>query len=703
MEDRAEPRMFSISAADILGPNGLFSRLVERWETRPGQVQMAEAIESVFRRGGHLVVEAPTGLGKTLGYLAAAVLSGRRVVISTHTKTLQDQIIEKDFPKLIEVLDSVGLCLRRSEVSEEDEFKNYTGSVKYQITDAIEYSVMKGRNNYLCLDKLKRKVGQRALFADVSDNTFLRIEDWSRVSERGDVAELDDVSQIGELWSQIDARAERCTGTRCSSYDSCYVKKMRDEANKAEIIIVNHYLLMADLALKAKATLEGRDTRFVEVIPEADLLVVDEAHAFESIASEHFGGSIKSSTLDTLCDELLGFIEANAFGSMELQGTDEVVNLVNKIQTIASAMWAQLDTRGRRQTLTANKVVLAGLKVETKKILSIGRKICIVANSWVDAESESISFVRLLEQWLDGLSFVMSADDPDYVYWYDSDGKQVNLGAAPVEVSSLLSQYLFPRYFATVWTSATLSVGDSDCAYFSSTIGVPRSQRKVLVLDSSFDFEEQAALFLPFDLPDPGQEDAEFRLESIAMELIHLVEGGALFLFTSRRVMSNMYNRLSRRLPYPCFVQGQMGKSKLIEQFIAKSPSVLFATQSFWEGVDIPGDPLRLVLIDKLPFDPPTDPLVQARAHRLESEGKSAFAYDQVPRAIIRLKQGFGRLIRTASDRGVVAILDGRVTRRSYGARFISALPPATRICEFDDLRQWFFGTDNKAGRVTEL
>ncbi len=631
------------------------ARVLPSFEHRDAQISMAEAIGDRIARGETAVIEAPTGVGKTLAYLVPALLSHKRVVVSTNTKNLQDQIVEKDLPMVARALAEAGIRLIRGDDEDGDR----------------RFALMKGRANYLCLDRLdKRRVQQTFDFEN--GDLLGEIATWSRSTPRGDRAELTGLPERSSLWDELDARSERCTGARCPRYEECFVVRMRREAEAADLVVVNHHLLFADLAMKARARLVAGRT-FGEVIPRADVLILDEAHAVEEIAAEYFGGSASSGKLERLEQDLRAHpalaVEANRAVSAAGKVFGALPRDEGRIR-ISNAPHRAIDA--------ARRLLPAALDALAELADQLGRAQTIDAESLADR-------ARALA---DGLRFVLSAEDPDYVYWIERDPRRATLGASPIEVGHLLETHLFEQFDSAILTSATLSA-DRDCGYFRRTIGAPADARELL-LDSPFDYASRAALYLPADAPDPSAFDAADRIAALGRALIELVGGGALFLFTSHRMMRSVHARLAGVLPYPVLLQGDRPRHHLLAEFIQRSPAVLFATASFWEGVDVPGDPLRLVLIDRLPFDPPTDPLVVARSERCASEGKNAFVELQLPRAILRLKQGFGRLLRHRGDRGVVAILDRRIKTKSYGRRFLDALPEARPIHDLEALRAWW-------------
>jgi ATP-dependent DNA helicase DinG len=679
-----------LSVFDVLGPGGLASRALPSFSFRDGQLEMAEAIRDRLDEGGVLAVEAPTGIGKTLAYLVPAILSGRKVIVSTNTKTLQDQIADKDLPLLRRALEEAGVALVRAR-SDDDA---WSPPEEPGLPPAVRYAIMKGRANYLCLDRLERKMRQQDLELDFGDrqgkSELEQIAAWSRETPTGDRAELGALSAKSSLWSELDARAEICSGVRCPRHQECFVVRMRREALAASIVIVNHHLLLADLALRAQAKLAGNGRAFGEVIPAGEVLIVDEAHALEETASEYFGGRISSRQLESLARDVVAHLDERAPRSSSAARTTIELQLTQAVMRAEDVFDALPKSEGRlRIARNEGGEALSEARSRTNEAARALGELAdsIELEGMQDPAAEQLA--RRARTLGEGIRFVLGADDPDYVYWADRQGNATALGASPIDVGSLLNKHLFDQFGAVVLTSATLAAGDNGCRYFLSSVGAPK-ETDAIVLDSPFDYARQAALYLPRDAPDPDSGDAVRSLAKIGKSVIDLVGGGALFLFTSHRVMRSVHAQLALSLEYPVLLQGERPQRELLRIFVERAPAVLFATASFWEGVDVPGDPLRLVLIDRLPFGSPGDPLVAARGERLEAQGHSAFNSLHLPRAILRLKQGFGRLVRGHQDRGVVAILDRRVQTRGYGKRFLTALPSAARVYDLASLSRWW-------------
>jgi ATP-dependent DNA helicase DinG len=642
------------------------------FEPRAAQVEMAQALLRRLVDGGVAVVEAPTGVGKTLAYLVAALLSGRRVLISTHTKTLQDQIIGKDLEILRRIAKEMGLQLERA--TPEPPPDGGDPSVR-------RYALMKGRSNYLCLAKLEKKTRQGDLGFD-DDDPWSTIAAWSQRTERGDRAELPLLSDHDPRWAEVDARSDTCTGVRCPQYDSCFVGRMRREAQGAEIIVVNHHLLLSDLALRARASLAAGGRMHFEVVPEVDSLILDEAHGLETVASEYFGGSVSGRMVDRLGRDVAEFLSAGseAAAGVSVLATQATVGATELLRTVPQ--------QPGRTRVTAHERAFESARDRLPTVRAGLESLSAALEALPSGDPAALNLARRSRDLAESFRFVLEAEDPAFVYWSESQGRSTTLGASPIDVANLLRAHLFDRFFAVGMCSATLATG-GDLDYFLSATGAPTEADR-MVLPSPFDYRRQAALFVPEDSGDPDAPTATDRLVRTSLELVDITGGGALLLFTSVRAMRAAHRRLRSECRLPCFVQGQFPKGELIRRFIEQAPAVLCATASFWEGVDIPGRALQLVVIDRLPFESPGDPLVAARAERARSRGANPFSSLFLPRAILRLKQGFGRLVRSPHDRGVVAVLDGRIRARAYGRRFIEALPEVPQFAATSDLRRWW-------------
>jgi len=654
---------------DVFGERGLLGRHHPQYEYRPGQIQMAEAVYRAIVEGEHLLVEAGTGTGKTLAYLIPALAASERIVISTGTKNLQEQLVLKDVPFLEKAL---GRKLR------------------------VAY--MKGRSNYVCLHRLKKAEAQPFL-ADWDDvRYFDAIRQWAFRSETGDRAELAEVPENLSFWSAIDARSEICLGQKCPDYDACFITKMRERAAKADVVIVNHHLFFADLAL--------RGNEYGAVIPDYSIVIFDEAHELEEIASEYFGAQVSTYRVAEVVRDVQNLPLTDAVALAELG------RVALRVQQRAESFWAHFLSDGKpegRYPLEpdllfraegAEEAVLADVAGELEGTLPLTRAgesflalrqalslLEATLAAVADPPPEVEALVRRTAQVRADLDFILLERDPRFIRWYERRGRGVFLHATPIDVSEILAERLFDRVRTVILTSATLTSGGS-FRFIRSRLGI-RQAREVIV-PSHFDYAEQAILYLPPHMPDPrSPEFTEAAVEEI-VRLLHVTRGRAFVLCTAIQPMTEMYERVRRRVPFPCFVQGQGSKSGLLERFRTTPHSVLFATSSFWQGVDVQGEALSCVIIDRLPFAVPTDPIVAARQRYIEQNGGDPFYEYAVPQAVIMLKQGLGRLIRSRTDRGVLSILDPRIRTKGYGAVFLESLPPCPITTRIEDVERFF-------------
>ncbi len=641
-----------IRARDVLGPGSPMSRSLAAWEHREGQLAMAEAVELALGEGHHLFVEAGTGTGKTLAYLVPAVLSGRKVIISTATRALQEQIFVKDLPLVAEALAVHGVSLRAA--------------------------MMKGLANYVCLRRLgeARGSGERGL-----DSAIERIADWAQTSETGDRAELADLPEDSEVWRAVGSSTDTRIGAGCPHFEACFVTRMRREAEDAQIVVVNHHLLLADLALR-----RGKRGAYASVLPAYDAVVFDEAHQVEDVATDFFGVRVSSARVEALLrDAEHSLASANALEALK---SGPVRLTLETAREASRSFFAQFllhvapTSADARRILSDGDVTIAvraahdalDVRLEALEVVAKARPeeaLQLIARRASDLRDELAGILAGVRASVDG-------EVSDVVRWLEVRSRSVSLGASPVDVGSTLRTSLFDRVPTVVCTSATLATGTS-CHFAKARLGAPPEAIELIVA-SPFDFAARAALYLPDDLPEPADPLFEDAAVDRIAELVKMTEGGAFVLCTSTRAMRSLSARLRKRVDYPLMVQGERPKHLLLSRFRASGRAVLVATMSFWEGVDVPGWALRLVVLDKIPFAPPNDPVVAARCAAIDKNGGNGFTQYSVPSAAMTLKQGFGRLIRTQRDAGIVAILDKRIVRKGYGRALLAGLPPARRV-----------------------
>ena len=637
----------------FFGPDGALAERLPGYEPRPPQVDMAVLVAETIAGQSRAVVEAATGTGKTLAYLYPAIASGKRTLVSTATKNLQEQIFYKDVPFLREL----GLDFKAA--------------------------YLKGRSNYLCLDRFD-KFQVKPLFRSKADAAhWSLIRDWAAITEGGDRAELTELPDDYPTWFELSATAETCLGAKCPQFNDCYVTQVRRRAAQANLIIVNHHLLFADLAVRAGG--HG------EVLPDVDVVIFDEAHHLEDVATSFFGRSVSPFRVRELTGDV-----SRAIGDLK-KPPRAVVDAIDRVTTTYDALSKHIsDALGGKDRaqlsleITASDSIEAALKAALGAIDGLGRQARDTAALGEVAETLSRRCGELSRD----LDFVVRQPDSSWVYFTEFRGRRRDalfLNANPVDVGPMFRQWVYPHHKTTVFTSATLTVNGSFDYYRSRiALGVDEvvEERR---LDSTFDYMSQALLFVPDALPAPNTPDFVPSVVPTIRELIGITNGRAFVLFTSYRNMRECRDLLGDDLPYPLLVQGDKARSALLDEFKEK-PSILLATSSFWEGVDVQGDLLSLVIIDKLPFSSPGDPVVKARIDYVREQGGEPFRNYQLPEAAITLKQGFGRLIRHRSDRGIVAILDRRLLEKSYGRVFINTLPRARRTRDLEVVRRWWEG-----------
>lgn len=639
----------SASANAWLGLHGRFARDMPGYEPRAQQLDMALAVERALASDATLLVEAGTGTGKTLAYLLPALQSGKKVVISTGTKTLQDQIMQHDLPLLSSLLGR-----------------------------EISAACMKGLSNYLCLRRYEEFRSSADAAAGPLSRQLPVLEDWAQVTRSGDRAELQALGDEAGIWAQVHSSSETRIGPKCGHYEACFVTKMRRDAEAAQLVIVNHHLFFADLAL--------RGPHGGGVLPPYDAVVFDEAHLIEDVATEFFGVAVSTHKLELL---LRDAARALARGGLSAQGE----RLCSGVMHTAANFFQTLP---RPKTGESGRVPLSPEVFSSRlqaPMFALDNALDALANfcrGQVGKSEPIAQIARRAEQIRDDVAVIAEGGVGDQVTWTLARGRGTSIGASPIELGELLREGLFFRGGSVVLTSATLSAGGT-LDYMKTRLGIDFDVQELL-LASPFDYASQAALYLPPGIGDPRSPEFFERAAAEILALVALTGGGAFVLCTSIRAMQELAERCKPKLTQRVLVQGDAPSPALLDTFRSDGNAVLFATASFWQGVDVPGSALRLVIIDKLPFDVPTDPLVSARCDKLKARGVEPFMKYLVPSAALSLKQGFGRLIRTRQDRGIVALLDGRVTSKGYGKVLLRSLPAATRCASFAEVEAFWQG-----------
>jgi ATP-dependent DNA helicase DinG len=622
----------------IFSAQGPLSRALEGFRARSSQQRMAARISSALDLREQLLIEAGTGTGKTFAYLVPALLSGLRVLISTGTRTLQDQLFHRDLPLLAAALGR-----------------------------PARVALLKGRSNYLCRARLENIGRQGDLLPVQADPLLARISEWALATRSGDLAELPELGDAHPLRPHISSTRENCLGSRCAHFNRCAVLEARRNALEADIVVVNHHLLLADLALK--------EDGFGDLLPSVDAVILDEAHQLPDLVSEFFGVSLSSRQIEVLIADLRTEFRA--------EGMDQEREM-QLVQPLERALAAAIAALGRHERHLAwrelHPFVGAALEELEDALAQCGHGLrALPGAAGIEqcaerVEALSMALARLLDQ-------SSGAESSSGARTASTHARGFLLRLLPYDVSSRFSALLTAHHSAWIFTSATLAVGD-DFTHFATRLGVQAAG--TARFESPFDYERQALLYLPRGLPEPSSPAYTAAVVATAQPLIEAADGGAFLLFTSHRALRAAAELLERELPahWPLLVQGRAPREQLLRRFRASGRAVLLGTASFWEGVDVQGPALRLVIIDKLPFASPEDPVVRARIEHLESQGASAFMDYQLPEAVLALKQGVGRLIRSEQDRGVVVVCDPRLQGRGYGRVFVSSLPPMRQVSE---------------------
>ncbi len=631
MANKSSEKIEEITAEDIFGPGGLLARRHPGYEFRASQLAMARIAGEAFEKRQHAIIEAGTGTGKTLAYLIPAIRSGRRVVVSTATKSLQEQLFQKDVPFLQ---------------------KNFAPNLKA--------ALMKGRANFLCRRKV-HQIEDQPLFKGMDEiDWFSQIRDWEKVTETGDRSELTFLPDDAELWNRLDARSDLCTGQKCPEFSRCFITAMHQRAHEADLIIVNHHLFFADLAI--------RQDDFGSILPEYSAVVFDEAHEIEDVASDYFGRRLSSYRFEELARDAESTLRLLRVGSAPLR------RQTARIRERARAFFERFPEREGRYSfsLAERSAFLEQNREAFTELTSSVKRLETELSALAPKPEEVIALARRASELRRELAFLLESEEKGYVYWYERRGRGVFLAATPIDVSEILREKLFEQFDTVILTSATLAVG-ANFDYLKQRLGVRPAAESVL--PQEFDYAAQAVLYIPREMPDVRSPSFSARAADEIARLLDITQGRAFCLFTSYGQMREIHERVSGRVPFPLLLQGTAPRSTLLDRFRSTPNAVLFATASFWQGVDVPGAQLSCVIIDKLPFAVPSDPIVAARVRALTEDGRNAFAEYQVPEAVLALKQGFGRLIRSKTDRGVLSILDTRIRRMQYGKIFAESLP----------------------------
>lgn len=620
----------------VFAPEGALSKALPGFQPRPAQQQMAAAITQLQKAGEQLVVEAETGTGKTFAYLAPALLQSGKVILSTGTRNLQEQLFHRDLPQL-----RAALAPRKVA------------------------ALLKGRSNYLCLNRMEQVIR----YPGEVDSEILAqlqiIRDWANRTKTGDLGEIAELAEDSPALPRVTSTIDNCLGRECPQYEDCYLVKARKEALEADIVVVNHHLFCADLVLK--------DTGFGELIPAADLIVFDEAHQLPDIASQYFSETVSTRMIVDLCKDLQLLYRTEVRDARPLS---QIADQLERSARDLRLTFAVDPERGNWRDALATEqtgVAVQRLADMLQRALDICRNL-LGRIKELDQCYERLDLIH--KRW----QLLQNTQVTGYSYWYETTPRHLSVHRTPLSVAEPFGRQLEAQEARWVFTSATLTVNGS-FTFFNQRLGLGLTPAKLhtLVLDSPFNFQKQALLCLPRYLPEPNSRDMSQALVQLVEEVVAANHGGTFVLFTSHRMLQLVAKALRNDTDRLVLVQGTSSKRELLNQFVAAENAILLGTSSFWEGVDVRGDALRCVIIDKLPFSSPDEPLLQARVEDCRLKGEDPFAAIQIPQAVIAMKQGAGRLVRDVNDRGVLIICDNRMVTKQYGQTFIASLPPMQR------------------------
>ncbi|WP_459993433.1 ATP-dependent DNA helicase [Methylosoma difficile] len=632
----------------FFSPDGGLAKTVAGYQPRAAQVEMARAIHEAIENKQHLIAEAGTGTGKTFAYLVPAILSGRKTIISTGTKNLQDQLFNNDLP-----------IIRKA--------------IKKPFTAAL----LKGRSNYLCHYRLKNAFSSTLGFSKEDAAALAKIKSWAKRTQSGDTSEMTEVGEGDPIWYQATSSADNCLGQECPDYAECFLVKARKKAQESDILVVNHHLLCADWSI--------RDSGFGELLPNVETVIIDEAHQLADTASNFLGINIGGKQMTDLASDTLIEYFKDATDIPALRTACE--DLEHEIKDLRLAFGMEL-TRGEWRDIEQNPNLLGGLQAVKAQLQRLTEQLLLAS---VKSKGLDQCFKRA-DELNKQLAVLIDDNSGKWIRWYEVHKKTFTFSRTPLDIAGEFRVFMQQHQSTWIFTSATLSVGNR-FDHFANNLGLGKAQSASW--ESPFDYANQSLFYHPRGLPKPDDENFIPLILEFVVPVLQASQGRAFFLFTSHRALQQAAGLLKDKISYPLLIQGSQPKSLLLEQFKAKGNAVLLGTSSFWEGVDVRGEALSCVIIDKLPFSSPGDPVLKARLDAMTKQGRNPFFHYQLPNAVIALRQGIGRLIRDVTDRGVLMVCDPRLLKRSYGQIFLDSVPPMKRSRDLADV-QAFFQQENK-------
>lgn len=628
---------------DFFASDGSLAKVIPGYLPRIAQVEMAQAVAQSISAQEHVIVEAGTGTGKTIAYLIPAILSGKKVIVSTGTKNLQDQLFNKDVPL-----------------------------IRQALTVPFSAALLKGRANYLCTYRLQMAIHSNLGFSREDAAALAKISKWSKSTHTGDTADMHEVMENNPIWAQATSTRENCLGQDCPEYSECFLMKARKKAQEAHLIVVNHHLLCADWSI--------RETGFGELLPNADVVIIDEAHQLADTASNFLGVSLGSKQISDLAKDTLMEYFQDAADMPDLRVACE--NLEHEVKDMRLAFGLDM-TRGDWKELQAKPKMMDSLIRLQEHLDALADQLELAS---VRSKGLEACFKRA-EELEEQFKNILNDNSGKWVRWYETHKKSFSLHLTPLDVAAEFQSFMAQHSASWVFTSATLSVAQK-FDYFTRNLGLAKT--KSYTWESPFDFAKQSLFYHPKGLPQPNSPDFVEQIVKVAIPVINASKGRTFFLFTSHRALQAAAKILDQKIKYPLLIQGDKPKAILLDEFKQKGNAVLLGTASFWEGIDVRGEALSTVIIDKLPFSSPGDPVLKARLEAMEKQGRKPFVEYQLPTAVISLRQGVGRLIRDVQDRGVLLICDPRLLKKSYGHMFLNSVPAMRRTRDIKDVEAFF-------------